>query len=81
MPCHVSSSAGRDACADSEVHVLEYGAVFHLLWVVNPKFTPLVYIHNAQNETGNSKMEKMEKNFDPPPPLRTPPSTPWGVGV
>ena len=31
MLCHVSSSASRDAFADSEVHLLEYGTLFHLL--------------------------------------------------
>ena len=38
MPCHVSSSAGRDAFADSEVHLLAYGTVFHLLCVVKTNF-------------------------------------------
>ena len=31
MPCHTSSSAGWEAFADSEVHLLEYGTIFHLL--------------------------------------------------
>ena len=31
MPCHISSSAGREVFADSQVHLLEYGTVFHLL--------------------------------------------------
>ena len=31
MLCHVSSCPGREAFADSQVYLLEYGTVFHLL--------------------------------------------------
>ena len=80
MPCHMSSFAGRDAFADSEVCLLEYGTVFHLLRVVKPNFTPLVCIQNAQNETGNSKMPPKRRNtFDPP--IRTPPPPAHAAGV
>ena len=88
MPCHMSSSAGWEAFADSQVHLLEYVGIWYCFSFVvsgKTKFHPIVYIQNAQNEMGNSKMPpKWRKFFDcppPPPPHGPPPAYAAAVGV
>ena len=60
-----------EAFVDSQVHVLAYCTVFHLLCVVKPNSTPFVYIQNAQNEMGNSCPQNGER-FPTSPPSPTP---------
>ena len=48
--------------------------------MVKEDLAPLMYIQNAQNETGDSKCPPNTKIFDPPPPPSEPPCPPWGSG-